>query len=194
MLFAIQLLGIAAAAAATATVLSRRNKLPGKVRVTYWAGRGKCEPLRCILAAGNVKFENRFFTAATGKQELAKLRAAGLLSYDQVPLVEMDGLNLVQGAATAVYLGTRLGLMPADVQGAYAAQHVFASSQDAVRKSCSNSLFLALSDSSSRNRHVRISTSTLLRSARSNLEVVAAQLHGRFSVRRLSERSHAGHV
>ena len=134
MLFTMQLLGIAAAAAATATVLSRRsNKLqpPGKVRVTYWAGRGKCEPLRCILAAGGINFENNFFTAATGKQELTKLRAERCLAYDQVPLVEMDGLHLVQGSATATYLGTRLGLLPSDPRESYIAQHVFASSQDA---------------------------------------------------------------
>jgi len=112
--------------------MRRRLRPPvGSVTVTYWAGRGRCEPLRCILAAGGVSFQQRFLTAATGKEELAKLRAAGTLAYDQVPLVQIDGLDLVQGVATANYLGTRLGLLPADVRESFLVQHVYASSQDA---------------------------------------------------------------
>ena len=109
----------------------KRRGPSGLVRVTYWAGRGRCEPLRCILAAGGLDFTQRFFTEATGKQQLATLRASGMLQYDQVPLVEIDGLALVQGTATANYLGTRLGLMPSNARDAYTVQHVYAAAQDA---------------------------------------------------------------
>eukprot|EP00966_Prymnesium_polylepis_P213377 4941807-Prymnesium_polylepis.1 len=68
----------------------KRRGPSGLVRVTYWAGRGRCEPLRCILAAGGLEFTQRFLTEATGKQQLATLRASGMLQYDQVPLVEID--------------------------------------------------------------------------------------------------------
>ena len=94
-------------------------------------GRGRCEPLRCILAAAGVSFEQVFFTEATGKAELAKLRAAGVLTYDQVPLVEIDGLRLVQGTAPANYLGMRLGLLPDDPKDSYCAQREYVASQDA---------------------------------------------------------------
>ena len=132
---AFPLMACAAAGFFTAVLLARsrrfRNAPVGLVRVTYWAGRGKCEPLRCILAAAGVTFQQTFLDAATGKQELAKLRAAGTLAYDQVPLVEIDGLNLVQGTATANYLGVRLGLLPSDPADSFTAQHIYASAQDA---------------------------------------------------------------
>ena len=65
--------------------------------------------MRCILAIGGCKFENVFLK---GPADLADLRAAGKLAYDQVPLVEIDGLNLVQGAPTATYLAQKFNLWP----------------------------------------------------------------------------------
>ena len=69
----------AAATAAAAYYYLSRNATPD-VRVTYWGGRGLCEPLRCILAAAGVEFTDVFLTAETGREELAKLRSAGKLS------------------------------------------------------------------------------------------------------------------
>ena len=53
-------------------------------RVTYWPGWGRCEPLRCILAAAGVPFTNNFLTAESGRSKLESLRTAGMLQYDQV--------------------------------------------------------------------------------------------------------------
>ena len=120
----------AAAAAASYLYLSRRAKAT-EVRVTYWGGRGLCEPLRCILAAAGVEFMDVFLTAETGRDELARLRSAGKLQFDQLPLVEIDGLNLVQTRATANYLGARFGLLPGSPRQAYLVECVYGSSQDA---------------------------------------------------------------
>ena len=49
----------------------------------------------------------------------------------QLPLVEIDGLNLVQSKATANYLGARLGLLPTSPAEAYLVECVYGSSQDA---------------------------------------------------------------
>ena len=68
--------------------------MSGKARVTYWAGRGRCEPLRMILAAGGVLMEHNVLTAIDGAQALRALRESGKLAYDQVPLVEIDGLSV----------------------------------------------------------------------------------------------------
>ena len=99
--------------------------------VTYWAGRGKCEPLRCVLAAAGVCFTNKFLTLETGKAELQALRAAGTLAYDQVPLVQIDGQDFVQQAPTASYLGRRFNLLPGDALDIFTAESVWASAQDA---------------------------------------------------------------
>ena len=99
--------------------------------VTYWAGRGKCEPLRCVLAAAGVCFTNHFLTQETGKAELQALRANGRLAYDQVPLVQIDGQDFVQQAPTASYLGRRFNLLPGDARDIFTAESVWASAQDA---------------------------------------------------------------
>lgn len=123
--------GAAAAAAAAAAYYYLSHNATPDVRVTYWGGRGLCEPLRCILAVAGVEFTDVFLTAETGREELAKLRSAGKLQFDQLPLVEVDGLNLVQTRATANYLGARFGLLPRSPRQAYLVECVYGSSQDA---------------------------------------------------------------
>lgn len=76
--------------------------------VTYWPGRGRAEPLRCILAASNVEFQHCFLTS---KEQLQDLVQSNKLEYDQVPLVEIDGLNLIQSIPTAYYLAQKYGLV-----------------------------------------------------------------------------------
>jgi len=102
--------------------------MSGAPRVTYWAGLGRCEPLRCIIAAGGDKAENVFMSK---KSDIQALRSEGKLAYGQVPLVEVDGLCLVQGYATAQYLGSKYGLYPTDPKEQYIVGHVFAACSDA---------------------------------------------------------------
>jgi hypothetical protein len=97
-------------------------------KVTYWRGRGRVEPLRCILAAAGVEFENVFLTR---KEDLQELRASGKLEYDQVPLVEIDGLNLVQGLPTAYYLAQKSGLLPSSPVELYLVGQIYVAAQDA---------------------------------------------------------------
>eukprot|EP00929_Paragymnodinium_shiwhaense_P064824 TRINITY_DN32524_c0_g1_i1.p1 TRINITY_DN32524_c0_g1~~TRINITY_DN32524_c0_g1_i1.p1 ORF type:complete len:226 (-),score=47.92 TRINITY_DN32524_c0_g1_i1:139-816(-) len=97
-------------------------------RVTYWAGRGRCEPLRCVIAAGGGKIDHVFLSKPA---EMASLRSQGKLLYGQVPLVEVDGLNLVQGYPTAQYLAAKYGLYPTDPKEQYLVGHVFAAAGDA---------------------------------------------------------------
>lgn len=120
----------AAAVAATAGMLAMRVmcKTSSKPVVTYWAGRGRCEPLRCLLAAGGAEFESRFLTC---KADMRALLDTGKLAFEQVPLVEMDGLNLVQGQPTASYIARRFGLCPTDPAREYEARAVWASADDA---------------------------------------------------------------
>lgn len=99
--------------------------------VTYWAGRGRAEPLRNLLAAGGLPFENVCLTEANGVAQLADMRASGKLAYDRLPLVEIAGMNLVENFPTAMVIAQQGGLWPAAPADAYAASHVWAACQDA---------------------------------------------------------------
>lgn len=96
--------------------------------VTYWRGRGRCEPLRVVLACGGVRFVGNYLEK---KADMDALKASGKLEYDQVPLVEADGLNLVQGTPTAVYLAQGCGLWPEMPKEQYICGHILAATQDA---------------------------------------------------------------
>ena len=45
-----------------------------QLTVTYWAGRGKAEHSRLLLAAAGVKFTNKFISKA---EELEEIRKSG---------------------------------------------------------------------------------------------------------------------
>ncbi|ETO28434.1 hypothetical protein RFI_08700 [Reticulomyxa filosa] len=102
------------------------------VTVTYWNGRGRCEPIRMLLAASGVKFTNVFFE---NPEQWNKLQKSGKLEYGQVPLVEMDGLNLVQSSAICYYIARKYDLYPTgksieDVKKAYTVDQVFEATKD----------------------------------------------------------------
>ena len=85
---------------------------------TYFRGRGHGERVRYALAAADIEYEERFLKDPGA---LDDVRAEGTLAFGQVPLLQIDGLNLVQSWATVRYLGRRAGLVPADASDAYAA-------------------------------------------------------------------------
>ena len=78
------------------------NNDESTVKVYYWNGRGKVEPLRILLAACNVKFTNVFFTEDNGYTMFEKLKKDRTLLYYQAPLLQMDGLNMIQTGAQFV--------------------------------------------------------------------------------------------
>ena len=71
--------------------------------VTYFKGRGRAEIIRWTLAACNVPFSN---IDLEGPQDINRLRENGELAFNQVPLVKMDGLNLVQSASAVQYIAS----------------------------------------------------------------------------------------
>ena len=74
-------------------------------KLTYFRGRGRAETTRWMLAANEIAFENVAIDTPT---QLADLRASGKLPFDQMPLLEINGLNLSQSSAMIRYLA-RLG-------------------------------------------------------------------------------------
>jgi len=75
-------------------------------RLHYFKGRGRAETTRWMLAINEIAFE---YIPVETPEALAALRATGKLPFDQIPLLEIDGLNLSQSTATIRYLARRGG-------------------------------------------------------------------------------------
>ena len=73
------------------------------VRLTYFKGRGLGELIRFMLAETGTEYEERVIT----KELLSELRERGELFFQQLPLLEIDGLKMVQSGAIVRYLARK---------------------------------------------------------------------------------------
>jgi len=78
-------------------------------KLTYVDGRGRGEPIRLLLDVVGVSYTEVDFTTF---EELQEIRATGKLMFNQLPLLEINGLNLVQSGAIVRYLGRLGGIEP----------------------------------------------------------------------------------
>nr|ABV24046.1 gluthathione S-transferase alpha [Takifugu obscurus] len=78
-----------------------------KVILHYFNGRGKMESIRWLLAVAGVEFEETFLET---HEQYEKLLKAGDLMFQQVPMVEIDGMKLVQTKAILNYIAEKYGL------------------------------------------------------------------------------------
>jgi len=99
------------------------KKMKMGTTLTYWNGRGLCESIRFMLAFTGEKYEEAVpgFEGVKHLSEpshMQKVREDGLLVWNQVPLLCIDGLNLVQSKAVVRYLAEKhnvRGTCPAEV-------------------------------------------------------------------------------
>ncbi|KAM6279764.1 uncharacterized protein LJ264_002164 [Porphyrio hochstetteri] len=89
------------------------RSMSGKPRLTYFNGRGRMEPVRWLLAAAGVEFEEIFLET---KEQYEKLIQDGVLLFQQVPLVEMDGMKMVQTRAILSYIAGKYNLYGKDLK------------------------------------------------------------------------------
>ncbi|XP_067241570.1 glutathione S-transferase 3-like [Chanodichthys erythropterus] len=87
--------------------------MSGKVVLHYFDGRGKMESIQWILAAAGVEFEEVFLTK---REHYDKLLNDGALMFQQVPLVEIDGMQLVQTKAILNYIAGKYNLYGKDIK------------------------------------------------------------------------------
>uniref|UniRef100_A0A8C8S8Q2 glutathione transferase n=1 Tax=Pelusios castaneus TaxID=367368 RepID=A0A8C8S8Q2_9SAUR len=87
--------------------------MTGKPKLTYFNGRGRMESIRWLLAAAGVEFEEEFLETRAQYQKLIK---DGALLFEQVPLVEIDGMKLVQTRAILNYLAAKYKLYGKDLK------------------------------------------------------------------------------
>nr|3KTL_A Chain A, Glutathione S-transferase A1 [Homo sapiens]3KTL_B Chain B, Glutathione S-transferase A1 [Homo sapiens] len=84
-----------------------------KPKLHYFNARGRMESTRWLLAAAGVEFEEKFIKSA---EDLDKLRNDGYLMFQQVPMVEIDGMKLVQTRAALNYIASKYNLYGKDIK------------------------------------------------------------------------------
>ncbi|CAI5769594.1 glutathione S-transferase-like [Podarcis lilfordi] len=85
--------------------------MAGKPKLYYINGRGRMETIRWLLAAAGVEFEEQFIES---NEDLEKLRK--VLLFQQAPMVEIDGMKMVQTRAILNYIATKYNLYGKDVK------------------------------------------------------------------------------
>jgi len=84
--------------------MNLRAKKRFSVKLTYWHGFGRAERVRMALALAGIEFED---IGMSTPEEWTELQATGKLKYGSVPLLEIDGKNLVQSNAVVRYVARR---------------------------------------------------------------------------------------
>ncbi|XP_036622976.1 glutathione S-transferase-like [Trichosurus vulpecula] len=87
--------------------------MAAKPKLYYYDGRGRGESVRWLLAAAGVEFEEVLFRTA---EEFENLIKGGNLMYQQVPMVEMDGMYMVQTRAILKYIAAKYNLYGKDLK------------------------------------------------------------------------------
>lgn len=84
-----------------------------KVVLHYFNGRGKMESIRWLLAVAEVEFDEVHLTT---REQYEKLLSDGALLFQQVPMVEIDGMKLVQTKAILNYVAEKYNLHGKDLK------------------------------------------------------------------------------
>nr|XP_056712891.1 glutathione S-transferase 3-like [Euleptes europaea] len=87
--------------------------MAGKPKLYYFDGRGKMEPIRWLLAAAGVEFEEEFMET---REQYEKLQQDGDLLFQQLPMVEIDGMKMVQTRAILHYVAAKHNLYGKDLK------------------------------------------------------------------------------
>ncbi|XP_065256669.1 glutathione S-transferase-like [Emys orbicularis] len=87
--------------------------MAGKPKLYYFNGRGRMESIRWLLAAAGVEFEEEFLET---REQYEKLLQDGALLFQQVPMVEIDGMKMVQTRAILSYVAGKYNLYGKDLK------------------------------------------------------------------------------
>ncbi|XP_027708686.1 glutathione S-transferase-like isoform X1 [Vombatus ursinus] len=87
--------------------------MAAKPKLYYFDGRGRMESVRWLLAAAGVEFEEVLLETA---EELQNLIKGGKLMYEQLPMVEIDGMMMVQTRAILRYIAGKYNLYGKDLK------------------------------------------------------------------------------
>uniref|UniRef100_A0A8C5MLA2 glutathione transferase n=1 Tax=Leptobrachium leishanense TaxID=445787 RepID=A0A8C5MLA2_9ANUR len=84
-----------------------------KPMLYYFNGRGRAESIRWLLAAAGVPFLETFIDT---REQYEKLLEDGCLLFQQIPMLEIDGMKLVQTRAILCYIAAKYNLYGKDLK------------------------------------------------------------------------------
>ncbi|XP_057704342.1 glutathione S-transferase A4-like [Corythoichthys intestinalis] len=84
-----------------------------RVKLHYFNGRGKMESIRWLLTAAEVEFDEFHLTS---RDQYLKMLEDGDLMFQQVPMVEIDGMKLIQTKAILNYIAEKYNLHGKDIK------------------------------------------------------------------------------
>ncbi|XP_004644669.1 glutathione S-transferase A4 [Octodon degus] len=87
--------------------------MAARPRLHYPNGRGRMESVRWLLAAAGVEFDEEFLET---REQLEKLQDGDHLLFQQVPMVEIDGMKLVQTRSILHYIAEKHQLFGRDLK------------------------------------------------------------------------------
>ncbi|XP_034538598.1 glutathione S-transferase-like [Notolabrus celidotus] len=87
--------------------------MAGKVVLHYFNGRGKMESIRWLLTVAEVDFVEVYLTK---REQYLELLSDGSLMFQQVPMVEIDGMKLIQTKAILNYIAEKYNLHGKDIK------------------------------------------------------------------------------
>ncbi|XP_042357644.1 glutathione S-transferase A4-like [Plectropomus leopardus] len=87
--------------------------MSGKVLLYYINGRGRMESIRWLLTVAEVEFDEIYLTT---RDQYLKLISDGALMFQQVPMVEIDGMKLIQTKAILNYIAEKYNLHGKDLK------------------------------------------------------------------------------
>lgn len=76
----------------------------------YFGGRGVADQIRWLMAASNISFKHKVIDTREKFLQMAERQ----LPFGQLPLLQIDGLEIVQSQAMVRYIARRGGLYPTD--------------------------------------------------------------------------------
>ncbi|XP_049456762.1 glutathione S-transferase A1-like isoform X2 [Epinephelus fuscoguttatus] len=87
--------------------------MSGRPMLYYLNGRGRMESIRWLLTVAEVDFDEVYLTS---RDQYLKLLSDGALMFQQVPMVEIDGMKLVQTKAILNYIAEKYNLHGKDIK------------------------------------------------------------------------------
>jgi glutathione S-transferase len=96
------------------------------MKLYYFDIYGRAESIRMIAAHAKLELHNELIDG----EKLGEMKAAGLLEFGQVPMLEIDGKRLVQSWSILRYLGRLHGYYPSDPEEAWKVDSTIDSCED----------------------------------------------------------------